>query len=305
MIKLEDRLTIRNKVLEGLKSSFPWLGNQVRSLRIPSRGKNQAEKVINEVDEDRDQVIKSEPDEIVYRMPTLQEVLGTEESREPYTILLGLCEDGLPLTLNLTNPAPGSVLITADQGAGKTRLIHSILDSAALINSSEQVLFNIITTDIHEYTDLAELPNCQKLVAFDSPSASDLIQELYDEAEKRRAEPVELVLILVIEELAGFISTISTNQFSQLMRLLKHGPRLGIWVFATLESAKIEQIDPAVLEAFRTHLLGFIDEPELANYLARAEDPPSEQLSKGSQFCAFVAGDWFSFWICDNGGGPL
>jgi len=53
MIKLEDRLTIRNKVLEGLKSAS-LLGNQVRSLRIPSRGKISRESH-NEIDEDKDQ----------------------------------------------------------------------------------------------------------------------------------------------------------------------------------------------------------------------------------------------------------
>jgi len=305
MIKLEDRLTIRNKVLESLRSSLPWLGNQVRSLRIPSRGRNQTEKMVNNPEEDIKLVINSEPNEIAYRLPTLQEVLGAEETREPYTILLGLCDDGLPLTLNLTNPAPGSVLITADQGAGKTRLLHSILDSVALINSSDQVSFNIITTDVNEYTDLAEWPNCQKLVAFDSPSAMTLLQELYDTSEKRRSEPAQLVLILVIEELASFIRKTSANQFSQLMRLIKHGPRLGIWVFASLSASAIEQIDPAVLDAFRTHLLGFIDDSELANYLARTDDCPSSQLTEGTQFCAFVDGDWFSFWICDNGGGEL
>jgi len=72
--------------------------------------------------------------------------------------------------------------------------------------------------------------------------------------------------------------------------------------FCPLESAKIEQIDLTILE-HSDHLLAL--SMARAGNISPGRGSSSEQLSKGSQFCAFVAGDWFSFWICDNGGGPL
>ncbi len=69
--------------------------------------------------------------------PTLAGLLESLPEPPPYAALLGACEDGLPFLFDLTNPAPGAVLVTGDAAGGKTRLLHSILHSACRMNTPE------------------------------------------------------------------------------------------------------------------------------------------------------------------------
>jgi hypothetical protein len=302
MNTIENRLMSRLKVMERLKTNLPWLGSQAKNLGMKGLGKIQTDELPADfMVEDR--VAEAPTQEDLPEFPTLQSILEENGPLSPYTIFLGMCEDGVPLTLNLVNPAPGALLITADPESGKTRLLRSILFSATQINTADQVVFDIIATNPHEYTDLAELDHCQKLLAHRDREASSLIQELFSELEQRKLKPAETMIIFAIEDLIQLAHAIDDALLSKLYHLIKHGPRSGIWTIAVLSSKDVDQIDPNLLEAFRTHLLGYLADPVTATYLARDVNCPAQGLVKGSQFCASVAGDWFSFWICDPAGG--
>ena len=45
---------------------------------------------------------------------SMERVLGNERIVPAYSLVLGICEDQLPLVLDLTDPSPGSVLIAGD-----------------------------------------------------------------------------------------------------------------------------------------------------------------------------------------------
>ena len=111
------------------------------------------------------------------------------------------------------------------------------------------------------------------------------------------------MILVVIEDIAEVANNLNLTMLTRLHHLIKHGPRLGIWVLATLSSEDLEYADPALLDAFRTHLLGSIADPLAANYLGRDDHCPAPQIEKGRQFCASVEGGWLYFWICDPTGG--
>jgi hypothetical protein len=302
MNTIENRLMSRLRVMERLNTKLPWLGNQAKNIGIKVVSKSQTEEL--PADTQMEASVASIPtQEAIQVIPSLQSVLSENGPFSPHTIFLGMCEDGVPLTLNLENPAPGALLITADPEAGKTRLLRSILSSVTLINEADQVVFYIFAANSHEYTDLAELDHCQKLIAHRDHEASRIIQELFSELETRKLRPADTMIVFAIEDLFQLAQAVEGSLLSNLIHLIKHGPRSGIWPIATLSSKDVDQIDPNLQEAFRTHLLGFLADPVTATYLARDVNCPAQGLIKGSQFCASVAGDWFSFWICDPVGG--
>ena len=47
------------------------------------------------------------------------------------SLMLGLAEDGLPVLLDLYDPAPGPLLVAGDGGSGKTALLQSLARAAA------------------------------------------------------------------------------------------------------------------------------------------------------------------------------
>ena len=303
MITTDDLLTTRLKVVERLKTNFPWLGRPVKSLGVKSLTNNRTDELKGVAVENSQPAQEQIPS--TDSQPDGEHLEGFEyrkliEQQPAYTVLLGICDDGLALTLDLTNPAPGAILVAGDRQAGKTRLLKSILASAAAINDPTQVSFQIITPNIHEFTDLAEFEHCRGLSASRDPQAARLIEALYNESEQRRQNPGGQVIILVIEELQSLVQSLDGNMLPKLLRLIKHGPRLGIWTFASLPSWEVEQTEPNLLEAFRTHLLGYLSDAVMAAYLARDDACPAEQLKKGYQFCASVAGEWLSFGIYDT-----
>jgi hypothetical protein len=307
MITTEDHLAIRLKMMDRFKTSFPWLGNQVKNLRVKKFSKSQTA----ELGETEDEPLKDEPLKTDNQPPG--EYQSTAESsyiqvdpydnQPPHTILIGICDDDIPLTLSLDNPAPGALLLIGDTGAGKTRLARSILTSAMQMNTPEQVVYSILASDIHEYTDLAEYDNCRSLFALRDPALLDLIDQLYEEGEKRRSQPDKQAVLLVIDDLSKFVQRLNIDRLTKLVHLIKHGPRLRIWIAAALSARDVDSTDPSLLDAFRTHLLGSLADPVLATYLGGDASCPVGQLDKGNQFCASVGGEWLKFWIYEPQGG--
>lgn len=292
-----ERLTSRLKVVDRLRINIPWLSSPTRSPGIQAFTKS----TTGEIPANTPGSDPLPADETPAGYPSLQDLLAESGASSPLTLVLGMCEDHLPLMLYLTNPAPGALLAVGDTGAGKTRLVRSALFSAALMNTPEQLTYTLIAADLAEYTDLAEFAHCRKLAPLsDAPS---IIDELFLETEKRRLKPSEPMILVAIEDIAEVANNLNLTMLTRLHHLIKHGPRLGIWVIATLSCEDLEYADPALLDAFRTHLLGSIADPLAANYLGRDDHCPAPQIEKGRQFCASVEGGWLYFWICDPTGG--
>jgi AAA ATPase domain len=231
--------------------------------------------------------------------PSLAELLESLNEPPPYAALLGACEDGLPFLFNLSNPAPGAVLVTGDAAVGKTSLLRSVLHSACRMNSAEQLTFNVIASQPDEYLDLDQLEHCQAILPVEEQAAADLIAELVDTVETRkRNHPQDPAMILVIDDLAALLSFLDEQTFSRLYWLIRHGPRYQVWTLATLPSAQADQLDPRFLSAFRTRLFGYMHDERLAQRLAGDDGIATRDIERGRQFYVPYGGEWLRFWIC-------
>jgi hypothetical protein len=231
--------------------------------------------------------------------PSLTELLDTLTEPPQYAALLGACEDGLPFLFDLSNPAPGAILVTGDAAGGKTSLLRSILHSASRLNSPQQLSFDVIARQPDEYIDLDELEHCDAVLAVEEPAAADLISELVQIVETRkRSHPQDPAMILVIDDLAALLSFLDEESFSRLYWLIRHGPRYQVWTLATLASEQASQLDPRFLSAFRTRLFGYMHDERLAQQLASDAGIATRDLEKGRQFYVPYGGEWLRFWIC-------
>jgi hypothetical protein len=301
MITAQDRLTFRNKVKERFNSSFPWLGKPALEAGIKVGKPNQTTELAAEATADQPaaQVGKSQK-----KARLTFEAWYEKNRRQPaYSLLLGRCEDNLPLTLDLTNPTAGALLITGERGSGKSRLLRMMLSSVAENNAPEQTCFYILANNHHEYSDLGEAEACKQCLGLADPGAAQLFETLFKEIDQRREYPSLSYIVVGIDGLAQIAQIRDSDFQARFLRLVKHGPRLGVWLAATLTAQEAELLDPALVEAFRTHLLGSIANPSLATYLARDAEAPAGKLEGGTQFCAYVDEDWFKFWVSEPKGG--
>jgi len=234
---------------------------------------------------------------------TLETVLSELKDPPEFSALLGLCEDGLPFLLDLTNPAPGAILLTAGAASGKTELIHSLLVSAARMNQPEQVVFSVIAAQPEEYLDIGQLEHCQEVFPVEDPAVDGLIADLVALVEARKRDgPQGPALILAIDDLAALLPFLDEQAFSSLYWLIRHGPRYRVWTLAALPSAQVDQIEARYLTAFRTRLFGHMLDERLARTLANDDDLATRDLERGRQFFIPFDGSWLRCWICKPAG---
>ena len=244
--------------------------------------------------------VSSTQDKIKAASSPMQAMVEQPGSFAPYSIILGRCTDDLPLTVELSNPAPGSILITGDTGCGKVRLLKSILSSAVMLNKAKKLEYSIITSDPGEYIDFARMPNTREVLNVDDLHSKELIVSLLEMVEKRRStKPRDPVIILVIDDLARFAMSMDYDTTFKLLRLIRHGPRSRIWTIASLPAGKADEIHVRLFDAFRTLLVGKIASSLLASRLTGEDSSPAIDLIGGRQFCVPVNGSWVEFGIVD------
>ncbi|HZD57910.1 MAG TPA: hypothetical protein VE136_14360, partial [Anaerolineales bacterium] len=85
----------------------------------------------------------------------LEEYIDSVRPLPEMTLLLGKCEDGLPILVDLENPACGSILINSAPEAQGRYLLRTLLASARLLNRGNQVQYSLITSEKSYYGKLA------------------------------------------------------------------------------------------------------------------------------------------------------
>ena len=241
-----------------------------------------------------------QPRASAYELPSLEALLEQAGELSPYSIILGICEDGLPFLLDLTNPAPGALLITGDHQSGKTRLLKSILASATYLNPPDQVAFYLVAHYPWQYAELAETDHCQGLQATNENTLGELIEELAQLVEDhRRSGPDGPAIILAIDALHACLQAIDARTFARLYWLIRHGPRSRVWTIANFDTQRAEQFDPRFLAAFRTRLVGSIADRKQAASISNDQRLDTRRIEKGYEFCVPYGEQWTHFWICD------
>jgi len=230
--------------------------------------------------------------------PNLQVIIQEIGPLPPYSIVIGGCDDHSHLFLDLSDPGPGSILITGDDQSGRSRLLDSILYSSALLNSPRRVRYAILSPDISGLEYLTHRPHCYKAQSIDTNGAIDLVYELAEIADYRRNnQQTGSAIILAIDDLACLLSGMDNDMVEQLRWLVQVGPEVQIWTVATLNSKDITTIDPEFLSHFGTRLFGSIKTPELVNYLISPEINKPNDVIPGAQFSVLFGEDWIRFWI--------
>lgn len=232
------------------------------------------------------------------RLPTLREIVNQLRPLPPYNALLGVCEDGLPFLFDLSDPSPGSILITGEAGSGKSRLLRGILASAGAMNRADQVSFNLICTDFGLFSDVNRSAHCLNSVSTYDRSSSELVIDLAKIAEQRKSGRQRgPIIILAIDDLGTLLSYNEFEVFSHLKWLVKFGPESGIWPLATLKAGRLNKYGKRLLNEFGTHLVGSPQQRALpystgAGYLTSGA---------AGHFQTYVNGQAVHFWTTNTG----
>jgi hypothetical protein len=209
------------------------------------------------------------------------------------TTILGICEDGLPLVLDLNDPNPGAILILGKRDSGKTQLLKSILYSASSINNINQLYFYMLTPESGKHHDLISVANCYGLLSSYERAAFELIADLTALCEQRKSgRHLGTKIILAIDNLYELIKHQDFDVISNLKWLYRYGSRNGIWVITTIDSDRADLIEPDMITEQKTQILCDSNHRMLPDNISSL---PGEQIPIG--YRTMIGNEWIDFWL--------
>jgi hypothetical protein len=225
-------------------------------------------------------------------LPSLNQVLADYGPMPYEALFLGVASDDLPVLLNLHDPVPGPILITADPGAGKTIMLQTIALAAAHMHQPENLQFAVLTNHPDEWTGLEQIPNNVGVFPLYHKSAEDLIHSLASWAHDNKTSQQSVLLLVDDLEAA---SNLDFDARQNLRWLLLRGPARRVWPILTLNPNRMENIMPW-LEAFHTRIFGTMQTPRHISQLD-AVSARLESLHSGSHFTLKEGDHWLRFWL--------
>jgi hypothetical protein len=208
------------------------------------------------------------------------------------SLLLGLAEDGLPVLLDLYDPAPGPLLVAGDGSSGKTALLQSLARASGLQDPGD-IQFGVVTPFPEEWTALESLPHCLGIWPAYHPSARTFLSQLVSWAETL---PETRQAILLLFDGFDLLSGSDFQSRQDLRWLLLYGPEHQVWPVVTVNPARLARLQ-SWLDYFHTRILGQVKHAHNARLLANDPQVNLAGLLPGTQFGLSQPGSWLKFWL--------
>ena len=225
-------------------------------------------------------------------LPALSDVLGQLESLPQDALMLGVASDGLPVLLDLHDPAPCPILVVGDGNSGKTALLQLLARTADLLQEPGDVQFGVVTNFSDEWKSMEASPASLGIWPAYHSSAVQFIHDTVAWADG--STQGRQVQVLLLDDLASLVSASHETQ-EDLRWLLVRGPERRAWTVATLNAIRAMRLRPW-LGLFPTHIFGFIHQPALAETLTGDPQAGLADLAPGLQFSLKQETGWLQFW---------
>jgi hypothetical protein len=224
--------------------------------------------------------------------PALERVLDEVGPMPREALFMGVAPDGLPVLLNVHDPAPGPILVAGDPGAGKTGFLQNIAHGIEVMHEPGEVQFGVLTNFPDEWGEAHEVPHCAGIFPFYGSSAMDFLYSLSGWAHANKGGQQSVVLLL--DDLEN-MEQVDFDARQTLRWLLLRGPARRVWPVVTVNAERTSQVE-AWLEAFRTRVFGHMHQSRPALF-AQEDESVFQSLKAGLQFALREDRDWLKFWI--------
>lgn len=214
------------------------------------------------------------------------------------TAILGICEDGLPILLDLTDPKPGSILVGGSNLIGVKHLFELAMISALANSTSQDVEILVVTRVPEEWKVFKSFPGQPKidiLPVYDRISGEAILRLCRILDERMTGRPSDTVQLLIVDDLNA-LNFVDYDVQVNFQWLAKEGPYYQVWTMAGIEAENIQTSD-RFLSSFQTRILGQIDDSFQAGWLANARPPDIAAFHPTQQFTTRINHNWMNFWL--------
>ena len=239
--------------------------------------------------------------DLSHGLPSLEATLAQQPDLPSYSLFMGICEDGLPLVLDFLEPSAGSFLVASDNGFENTALMHSLITAAFKANSENEVYIHLISPHADDLLYFHWQPNFK--ISYDPfrPEIEIVLEEMVNlVSERQHSHQLTPVHMFAIDGLDILHQAISAQAKLRLDWLIEHGPEVGFWTFATIESTYISPAMSPVLNLFNSRILGRIAQPNLARSLSGLSRSYLYDLHNGLEYFVRTMGQSFNIWMLQS-----
>ncbi len=228
---------------------------------------------------------------------TVGSILAETRPVPAQSVLLGRCSDRMPFFLSLTDPELGAILVSGDEGCGKTHQLQVMVDSAISTCAPHQLQIAVLTHHPEDWGRIC-LQSTQKMYfqgcfAWYDKRAEDLIDSLTDLAEARRESRQTGPDILFVLDDLNYVEGLSLEAQVNLRWLLSYGAQSNIWVVAAIKASYALELG-YWLEPFRTRILGRTRNLKQAETLTLQPGALLKDLSH-NVFRAWTGSQWLTY----------
>ncbi len=223
--------------------------------------------------------------------PTLEEVISGLPLLTHEAALLGVCEDGVPLLLDLHNPSPGALLIIGRENTTAVNLIEIVHQSLLIANNQ----FTLELFRISDSIPATSHPLEHWISPYDRTLESTL-HRLADIASARQNGKMRGPSIVLLLDSLEWVLEADPEAMWALEYLLHYGPNQKIWslVATTLDD---ESVRLRWLRRFKTLIWAADLSPEVKRQFNLPEHPYSSLLPASHCFSLKSQGQWLHIWL--------
>jgi len=192
-------------------------------------------------------------------------------------------------------------LIASDSGFENTALMHSLITAAFKANREDEVYVHLISPHADDLLYFHWQPNFK--ISYDPfrPEIEIVLEEMVNMvSERRRSHQMTPVHLFAIDGLDILQQALSAQAKLRLDWLIEHGPEVGFWTFATIESTYISPAMSPVLNLFHSRILGRITQPNLARSLSGLSRSYLYDLHNGLEYFVRTMGESFNIWMLQS-----
>lgn len=223
-------------------------------------------------------------------------------NRHPYlpenSVVFGICDDGLPVLLDLQDPAPGSVLISSSHLEGVIHILQMALFSTLTRTNSGELSILVISRDPDNWQPFQKLAGRHRLEilpVYDRVSASAILHfsRILDQRTNGRSRGN--LHLLIVDDI-DYLNRLDFDALINFQWFAKEGAQYQMRTLAGIQAERVEEND-RFLSSFRTRVIGYVSDPFHATWLANARPPDTTAFHPTEQFCVRINRSWMNFWL--------
>jgi len=226
-------------------------------------------------------------------LPTLDTVLSGIGPLPHEALFLGIASDGLPVLLNLYDPAPGPLLILGEAGAGKTNFLQTVARSLIQTHASDDLQYGVITDHPDEWKTIGNTKHRAGIFSADQKKAQDFMLSLSLWAHQNKN--TQKSMLLLIDDLES-VAKLDFDALQNFRWLLARGTSRRVWTILTMNADRYGQV-LAWIPIFRTRIFGRIRNARVAEALSGDKSSALELLEAPIQLSLRENENWVKFWL--------